>query len=77
MDPTNESRACHLVSEMPGISLTSSVADILMADVLRLVDRFGGLAKHPACRDYIARATTRPTFVKAHADQIARFAAAY
>ena len=34
-----------------------SVADILMADVLRLVDRFDGLAGHPACRDYVARAT--------------------
>jgi len=53
-----------------------SVADILMSDVLRLVDRFDGLADHPACRDYIARATARPAFVKAHADQMAHFAAA-
>jgi glutathione S-transferase len=53
-----------------------SVADILMADVLRLVDRFDGLAHHPACRDYVARATARPCFVKAHADQMAHFAAA-
>ena len=53
-----------------------SVADILMADVLRLVDRFDGLAKHPACRDYVARATARPSFVKAHADQMAHFAKA-
>ena len=53
-----------------------SVADILMADVLRLVDRFDGLEKHPACRDYVARATARPSFVKAHADQMAHFAAA-
>jgi glutathione S-transferase len=53
-----------------------SVADILMSDVLRLVDRFEGLADHPACRDYIARATARPAFVKAHADQMAHFAAA-
>ena len=53
-----------------------SVADILMADVLRLVDRFDGLAKHPACRDYVARATARPSFVKAHEDQMAHFAAA-
>jgi glutathione S-transferase len=52
------------------------VADILMADVLRLVDRFDGLAKHPACRAYVARATSRPSFVKAHADQMAHFAAA-
>jgi glutathione S-transferase len=55
---------------------TFSVADILMADVLRLVDRFDGLAKHPACRDYVARATARPSFMKAHADQLAHFAAA-
>jgi glutathione S-transferase len=55
---------------------TFSVADILMADVLRLVDRFEGLATYPACRDYVARATARPSFVKAHADQMAHFAAA-
>jgi glutathione S-transferase len=53
-----------------------SVADILMSDVLRLVDRFDGLAGYPACRDYIARATARPSFAKAHADQMAHFAAA-
>jgi glutathione S-transferase len=55
---------------------TFSVADILMADVLRPVDRFDGLAAHPACRDYLARATARPAFMKAHADQMAHFAAA-
>lgn len=55
---------------------TFSVADILMADVLRLVDRFDGLAEHLACRDYVARATARPSFAKAHADQLAHFAAA-
>ncbi len=53
-----------------------SVADILMADALRLVDRFDGLAEYPACRDYVARATARSSFVKAHADQMAHFAAA-
>ena len=51
-----------------------SAADILMADVLRLVDRFDGLAKYPACRTYTTRATARPAFKKAHADQIAHFA---
>ncbi len=55
---------------------TFSVADILMADVLRLVDRFDGLKAHPACRAYVARATARAAFVKAHADQMAHFAAA-
>ena len=45
---------------------TFSIADLLMADVLRLVDRFDGLTAHPACRDYVARATARPAFAKAH-----------
>ncbi|HEX4505705.1 MAG TPA: glutathione S-transferase family protein [Alphaproteobacteria bacterium] len=53
-----------------------SVADILMADVLRVVDRFDGLKDSPTCRAYVARATARPAFVKAHADQMAHFAAA-
>jgi glutathione S-transferase len=55
---------------------TFSIADILMAEVLRVVDRFDRLADYPACRDYVARATARPSFVKAHADQMAHFAAA-
>ncbi|MCK1652162.1 glutathione S-transferase family protein [Bradyrhizobium sp. 149] len=53
-----------------------SVADVLMADVLRLVDHFDGLTEQPACRAYVARATSRPAFVKARADQMAHFAAA-
>ena len=55
---------------------TFSVADILMADVLRLVDRFGGLGDYPSCRAYLARATARPAFIKAYQDQLAHFAAA-
>ena len=47
-----------------------------MADVLRLVDRFDGLVNYPACRDYVARATARPAFAKAYADQLAHFAKA-
>lgn len=53
-----------------------SIADILMADILRLVHRFDGLADAPTCRAYVTRATARPAFVKAYADQIAHFAAA-
>lgn len=53
-----------------------SIADILMADALRLVNRFERLGQNPSCRDYIARATARPAFLKAHADQLAHFAAA-
>jgi glutathione S-transferase len=53
-----------------------SVADILMADVLRLVEKLGLLSKHPACRAYVERAAARPAFKKAYADQMAFFAAA-
>lgn len=53
-----------------------SVADLLMADVLRQVDRFDGLASHPNCRAFVARATARPAFAKAYDDQLAHFAAA-
>lgn len=52
-----------------------SVADILMADVLRLIDRFDGLADYPACGGYVARATERPCFVTSYKDQMAHFAA--
>jgi glutathione S-transferase len=53
-----------------------SIADILMADVLRTADRFDALADYPACRAYVARATARPAFLKAYADQMAHFAKA-
>jgi glutathione S-transferase len=65
-----------VLAEREFLAGSFSVADILMADVLRLVDRFDGLAGHPACRDYVARAVARPSFIKAHADQMAHFAAA-
>ena len=55
---------------------TFSVADILMADVLRLVDHLNGLANFPACRAYVTRATARPAFIKAYDDQMAHFARA-
>jgi glutathione S-transferase len=53
-----------------------SAADILMADALRLFDASDVLAGFPACMDYVARATIRPAFQKAHADQMAHFAKA-
>jgi len=79
LDDFLKTRLRHLEPVLAGrewLAGSFSVADILMADVLRLVDRFDGLAGHPACRDYVARATARPSFVKAHADQMAHFAAA-
>ena len=78
-DWLKEHRLRHLepvLAEREWLAGTFSVADILMADVLRPVDRFDGLAEYPACRDYVARATARPAFLKAHADQMAHFAAA-
>ena len=65
-----------VLAEREWLAGSFSVADILMADVLRLVDRFDGLAEHAACRGYVARALARPAFVKAHADQMAFYAAA-
>lgn len=65
-----------VLAEREWLARTFSVADILMSDVLRLVDRFDGLAEHPACKAYLARATARPAFRKALADQLAHFAAA-
>ena len=53
-----------------------SVADIMMADVFRLIDRFDGLAEYPACHGYMTRAKARPSFAKAYAGQMAHFAAA-
>lgn len=79
IDKFLEARLGHVeavLAEREWLAGTFSVADILMADVLRVVDRFDGLEGHPACRDYVARATARPCFQKAHADQIAHFAAA-
>ncbi len=65
-----------VLSEREWLASDFSVADILMADVLRLVDRFDGLAEFPACRDYVARATARPAFKQAYNDQIVHFATA-
>jgi glutathione S-transferase len=79
MDEFLEGRLSHLepvFAAREWLAGTFSVADILMADVLRLVDRFDRLKGHPACRNFVARATARRAFVKAHADQMAHFAAA-
>lgn len=53
-----------------------TIADLVMADVLRQVNKFDGLASYPACHAYVARLTARPAFAKAYADQMAHFAKA-
>jgi glutathione S-transferase len=72
LDDFLKARLKHMEAVLEGrewLAGSFSVADILMADVLRLVDRFDGLAGHPACRDYVTRTTARPSFVKAYAEQ--------
>lgn len=51
-----------------------SVADLLMADVLR-VPRVRAIGNFPAIRSYVDRVCARPAFKKAHDDQVAHFAA--
>lgn len=52
-----------------------SIADIMMADVLRMPKKLGALDPFPALRAYADHACARPAFRKAHADQLAHFAA--
>lgn len=53
-----------------------TIADILMADILRIPERMDQLADYAALRAYLARACARPAFAKARQDQIAHFEAA-
>jgi glutathione S-transferase len=52
-----------------------TVADLLMADVLRVPD-VRSFGDRPATESYVTRVTDRPSFKKARADQLAFFAAA-
>jgi glutathione S-transferase len=52
-----------------------TVADLLMADVLR-VPRVRSFGDRPATEAYVSRVTDRPSFKKARADQMALFEAA-
>lgn len=52
-----------------------TIADLLMADVLRIPD-IRSYSDRPATEAYVARVTDRPAFKKAQADQIALFEAA-
>jgi glutathione S-transferase len=49
-----------------------TVADLLMADVLR-VSKVRAFGERPATEKYVRRVTDRPSFKKAHADQICHF----
>jgi glutathione S-transferase len=52
-----------------------TVADLLMADVLR-VPKVRAFGDRPASETYVERLTSRPAFQKAHADQMTHFAQA-
>ena len=52
-----------------------TAADLIMADVLR-VPKVASFGTRPATTAYVQRVTDRPAFRKAHADQLAQFAAA-
>lgn len=52
-----------------------TVADLLMADVLR-VNKVRTFGDRPATESYVSRITDRPGFRKAHSDQMAHFAGA-
>lgn len=52
-----------------------TVADLLMADVLRAA-RVRSFGDRPATESYVTRITARPSFKKAHRDQLAHFEAA-
>lgn len=53
-----------------------TVADLLMAEILRIPDKLGATADHPALRAYTGRVCDRPAFHRAHEAQMAHFAAA-
>lgn len=52
-----------------------TAADLIMADVMRVPD-IRARGDRPATEAYIQRLVARPAFKKAHADQLAHFAAA-
>jgi len=52
-----------------------TVADILMADALRVPKVLAAAGDFPAIRSYVDRACARPAFKRAHDGQMAHFAA--
>ena len=64
-----------ILSEREWLAADSfTVADLLMADVLR-VEKLRAHGHRPASEAYVERVTARPAFRKVHAEQIAQFAA--
>lgn len=53
-----------------------TIADIMMADALRMPRKLGELERYDALTAYVERACARPAFEKARRDQVAFFEAA-
>jgi glutathione S-transferase len=53
-----------------------TVADIMMSDALRILQRVGALQAYDALNAYVSRTCARAAYQKAHQDQIAHFEAA-
>ncbi|RAI03628.1 glutathione S-transferase [Acuticoccus sediminis] len=53
-----------------------TVADLMMADALRVPKKLGRLDPYEALGAYVSRACSRPAFRKAYRDQLAHFKAA-
>jgi glutathione S-transferase len=74
-----DSRLAHVETVLAGRDWLAAgrftAADLLMADVLR-VPQVHAHGDRPASEAYVERLTSRPAFQKAHADQMAHFAAA-
>jgi len=63
----------HVLSERDWLATDRfTAADLLMADVLR-VSEVRSFGDRPATEAYVTRATNRPAFKKAYADQMAHF----
>jgi len=63
----------HVLSERDWLATDRfTAADLLMADVLRVLE-VRSFGDRPATEAYVTRATNRPAFKKAYADQMAHF----
>ena len=50
-----------------------TVADLMMADVLRILRHTDLVASEPKLKAYLDRCVARPAFLRAHRDQMAAF----
>lgn len=79
LDGWVDNRLDHLETVLKGREWLAAdrftAADLLMADILR-IPQVRSYGDRPATEAFVTRVTERPSFRKAHADQLAHFAAA-